>query len=126
LDSVASCHATADRRCISGFDAASPGDGAAVHRTRDGRELPITGSGSVASGNFQVPAVRYVPGLLSGTILISVQQLAAWGYGVMFVGGKCLVKDRKSDKLLGQGFLQEDDGVYRLEFLRIPLDLEHN
>jgi hypothetical protein len=126
LDSVASCHAAADRWCLSDFDAASPGDGAAVHRTRDGRELPIAGSGSVARGNFQVPGVRYVPGLLAGTILISVPQLAAWGYIVMFGGGKCVVMDRSGGKPVGQGFLQEDDGFYRLQFLKISLDLEHN
>lgn len=40
----------------------------------------------------------------------------------MFGGGQCLVMDRSAGKLVGQGRLQDDDGLYRLNFLKVPLD----
>jgi hypothetical protein len=123
LDSVASYHAAADRSWLSGFDTAAPAAGRdAVHRTRDGTELPAAGAGTLATEKFQLPDVLHIPGLVSGTVLVSVQLLARLGYLVMFGAGQCLVMDRSAGKLVGQGRLQQDNGLYCLDFLKIPLD----
>lgn len=110
LDSGASCHATSDKSLLSNLTAAAPED------------LPVAEVGTVASEKFQLPGVLHAPSLAPGTVRVSVQLLAAWGYLVLFGGGGCLVMERSGGKLVGQGRLQEDDGLYRLEFLKIPLD----
>jgi hypothetical protein len=76
----------------------------------------------LATEKFRLSGVLYFPGILTGTVLVSVQQLAGSGYLVMFGAGRCVVMDRGGGKLVGEGRLQEDNGLYRLDFLNIPLD----
>lgn len=124
LDSGASYHVTSDKWLFRRLDiTAAPESRLTTVRRADGALLPVAGTGTVASENFHLPDVLYIPGLMPGKILVSVSQLADLGYYVMFGGGQCRVMDRTGDKLVGQGPLQRDDGFYyRLEFLKIPLE----
>lgn len=83
--------------------------------------MTVAGAGTISCGNFHISNVLYVPGLRGGLNLVSVQQLAE-DYLVMFGGGQCSVKDWSSGKIVGKGRMHEDDGLYHLEFLKIPID----
>ncbi|KAF8652310.1 hypothetical protein HU200_014326 [Digitaria exilis] len=122
MDSGASCHVTGDKSLFSSpVRPISPaGCMVTAYRARDGRQLPIGGVGPIScNGNFQLPDVMYVPDLRTGVILVSVPQLAELGYLVMFGGGQCHVKDQSSGKMVGNGWLDNQDGLYHLRFLKI-------
>ncbi|KAL6653711.1 hypothetical protein ACP70R_008635 [Stipagrostis hirtigluma subsp. patula] len=121
MDSAATNHVTSDRVLSSMFRIGAPdGSGAAVYHAPDGRALPVASAGTIDCESFQLSGVLYVPELGTGITMVSVQQLAGRGYLVMFGGGQCYVKDRSSGSLVGKGRFHDDDGLYHLEFLRIP------
>jgi hypothetical protein len=95
-----------ERRFLCEFVGTLPEDlAAAAHRTRDGKELPAAGAGTLATEKFRLSGVLYFPGILTGTVLVSVKQLAGSGYLVMFGAGRCVVMDRGGGKLVGEGRL---------------------
>ncbi|KAL6653710.1 hypothetical protein ACP70R_008634 [Stipagrostis hirtigluma subsp. patula] len=120
LDTGATNHVTGDKDLFLTFRTGSPEGDTAVYRAPDGWALPVAGAGTIDCERFQLSGVLYVPQLETRVTLVSVQQLAGCGYLVMFGGGQCYVKDRSSGSLVGKGRLHDDDGLYHLEFLRIP------
>ncbi|CAN6226675.1 unnamed protein product [Urochloa humidicola] len=128
LDSGAPSHVTGDKHpflSTAFAPAVAPAGSsaaAAAYEARDGRVLTVAGVGTVTCDNFHVSNVLYVPGLQTGVILVSVQQLAERDYLVMFGSGRCFVRDRSSGKIIGKGRLHDDDGLYHLEFLKILPD----
>lgn len=121
LDSGASMHATGNLGLLSEFTRAPGSSSAAVYHTRDGKDLRIAGVGTIACDKFHLPHVHYVPELGSRFTLASVQLLAGCDYLVMFCGGWCYVKKRNNGSLVGRGRMHDEDGLYHLEYLRIPL-----
>ncbi|KAK3120708.1 hypothetical protein QOZ80_9AG0692470 [Eleusine coracana subsp. coracana] len=124
LDSGASVHATGDHRILDVLD--HPAHVTAYFRRRDGKDLPVAGTGSIiiassddAGGGFRLTGVQYVPELGPGVTLVSVPQLAASGLVVTFYGRVCYVADANRG-VVEKGRLHEDDGFYHLEFLRVP------
>ncbi|CAN6373539.1 unnamed protein product [Urochloa humidicola] len=119
MDSGATCHVTGD--CSLFSSPVTPADSpTATYQARDGRQLVVFGVGTISSGNFHIPDVQYVPDLRA--TLVSVSQLAELGYGIMFGGGQCHVRDQSKGKMVGKGRWNDDDGLYHLEFLKIPPD----
>lgn len=127
LDSGARYHVTGVKTLLSEFTVGTlDPDGSATtafYHARDGRVLPVAGVGTLACDNFHLSNVLFVPGLGTGVTpvagLVSLRQLAERDCLVIFGGGRCYVKDQSSGKLVGQGRLHEDDGLYHLQFLRI-------
>lgn len=124
LDSGVAFHATSNLEIFSPDvdDRGAAGDCAPFHR-RDGTVLRVAGVGTVEScdKNFRLPGVRYVPQLGPGVTLVSVQQLAASGFLLMFCGAFCYVTDvDNGGRIVGKGRLSEDNGFYHLDFLRVP------
>nr|BBF89245.1 hypothetical protein [Oryza barthii]BBF89475.1 hypothetical protein [Oryza glaberrima]BBF89487.1 hypothetical protein [Oryza glaberrima] len=123
LDSGAPVHATGTGLFLLAASASLHEDSLLVYRARNGAKLPVAGVGTIACANFRIPNVSYVPGLRSGSYtIISVQQLAQSGYLVMFCGGCCYVKDHSDGSLVAKGRMHHDDGLYHLDYLRIPDD----
>ncbi|RCV39548.1 hypothetical protein SETIT_8G233400v2 [Setaria italica] len=121
LDSGASVHVVGDSSLLSSFRTITAA-AAAAYRARDGRQLVVAGVGTISQGTFQLSDVLHVPGLPVGVVLVSVTQLAERGYLVMFGGGRCHVKDQSTGNMVGNGRLHSQDGLYHLEFLKIPPD----
>ncbi|CAO1940389.1 unnamed protein product [Urochloa humidicola] len=113
MDSGATCHVTGD--CSLFSSPVTP-----AYQARDGRQLAVVGVGTISFGNFHIPDVQYVPDLR--TTLVSVSQLAELGYGIMFGGGQCHVRDKSKGKMVGKGRWNDDDSFYQLEFLKISPD----
>jgi len=131
VDSGATFHATGDLGVLSldadkqssARDRGAAGDCAANFHRRDGTVLPVAGVGTVEARdkNVLVPGVRYVPKLDPGLTLVSVQQLSASGFLVLFCGAFCYVTDvDNGGSIVGKGSLSDDDGFYHLDFLRVP------
>jgi hypothetical protein len=129
LDSGATLHATGNLHLFSALELASYDDHSArapastVFRRRDGKVLPVAGTGTVAvfARNFSFAGVRYVPDLGRDVTLVSVQQLAASGLLVMFCGDFCCIRDvGNGGAVIGEGRLHDKDGFYHLEFLMVP------
>ncbi|TKW02429.1 hypothetical protein SEVIR_8G243700v4 [Setaria viridis] len=120
LDSGASVHAVGNFSLLSSFRKITAA--ATSYRARDGRQLVVAGTGTISRGSFQLSDVLYVPDLRAGVALVSVLQLAERGYLVMFGGGRCHVKDQSTGNMVGNGRLHSQDGLYHLEFLKIPPD----
>lgn len=124
LDSGANMHATPSSGLFSTVHIDDSGTGL-LHHARNGSDLHIAAIGTISCGKFHLPDVRYVPDLGSAgssttTVVVSVQQLAGSGYLIMFGGGCCYVKGRSDGSLVGRGHMHDDDGLYHLEYLRIP------
>lgn len=122
LDSGASYHLVGNFSILSSFTAFAAGAAAPTYLARDGRRLAVAGVGTISWGSFHLSDVLYVPGLPAGVVLVSVTQLAERGYLVMFGGGRCHVKEQITGELVGNGRLHSENGVYQLQFLKIPPD----
>jgi hypothetical protein len=123
LDSGATNHAVGDISLLSSFRVVTPsGIASAYIRIRDGRQLPVAGVGTICRDGFHLPDVLYVPGFCAGVILVSVSKLSERGYIIMFGRGQCHVQDQSSGDVVGKGQLRGEDGLYHLEYLKIPPD----
>ena len=91
-------------------------------RTRDGRQLQVAGVGTIHLDSFHISDVLYVPGFRAGVILVSVSKLGERGYVVAFGRGQCHVQDQSTGDVVGKGQLHNQDGLYHLEYLKIPPD----
>ncbi|PUZ45809.1 hypothetical protein GQ55_8G254400 [Panicum hallii var. hallii] len=121
LDSGATNHAVGDISLLSSFRVVTPsGIASAYIRIRDGRQLPVAGVGTICRDGFHLPDVLYVPGFCAGVILVSVSKLSERGYIIMFGRGQCHVQDQSSGDVVGKGQLRGEDGLYHLEYLKIP------
>ncbi|XP_062205040.1 uncharacterized protein LOC133907057 [Phragmites australis] len=121
LDSGSTVHATGDASMLKETRTPRCGDAASITR-RDGKEMRVVAVGSVSTPEFAVPDVHHVPELGPGVTLVSVSQLALYGFAAMFYAAGCLVVDR-TGAVVGEGRMQggeEEEGLYRLAFLRIP------
>lgn len=123
LDSGAACHVVSDVSLFSSsFPVATPAGSAAAYQAHDGSAHTVAGVGTISCQNFRIPDVLCVPDLRTGLNRVSVQQLAERDYLVMFGSGQCSVIEQSSGKIVGKGQLHGDDGLYHLEFLKIPPD----
>uniref|UniRef100_A0A0E0MI59 Retrovirus-related Pol polyprotein from transposon TNT 1-94-like beta-barrel domain-containing protein n=1 Tax=Oryza punctata TaxID=4537 RepID=A0A0E0MI59_ORYPU len=122
LDSGASMHATGNLALLSRFVQVQQ-DSAAVFHARDGRVLRVAGAGAIAFGDYHIPNVSYVPQLGLRTTLVSVQQLAGCGYFTLVSGGCCSLRHHGDGSLVGRARLQQDDGLYHLQYLTIIHDI---
>lgn len=121
LDSGATVHATSDRGLLHGSRDLGPGDAPSLTR-RDGEILWAILVGLVQLGtSFYLAEVHYFPGLPPASTLVSVHQLTRRGFSVMFCGADCFVRDRSTGAVVGKGQLQDEDGFYHLDYLRIPI-----
>uniref|UniRef100_A0A0A9HLW7 Uncharacterized protein n=1 Tax=Arundo donax TaxID=35708 RepID=A0A0A9HLW7_ARUDO len=116
LDSGAAVHATGSADLLS--ERRAPGEGA--FRTRAGKDLDVVAVGSVITPRFVVPEVRHVPVLGQGCTLISVRQLARRGLAVTFGSEFCDIRERSTGAVVGEGRLREEDGLYFMDYLRVP------
>ncbi|CAO2142776.1 unnamed protein product [Urochloa humidicola] len=119
LDSGATVSATGSAACLSDLRAPT-GEEEAAFRTRAGADLPIAAVGTLTTPRFSIPEVRHVPDLGHGRTLVSVRQLAHRGLSVTFGDESCSVKDPATGAVVGEGRLQEEDGFYHLQYLRVP------
>ncbi|CAO2150167.1 unnamed protein product [Urochloa humidicola] len=85
----------------------------------DGTPMPVCGRGNVVTDAVVLPDVYYVPGLC--TNLVSVGQLAGLDYSVGFGRGTCIVSS--PDGTVVGGAHARGDGLYEVDFLRVPLDI---
>ncbi|CAN6226669.1 unnamed protein product [Urochloa humidicola] len=85
----------------------------------DGTSMPVCGRGNVVTDAVVLPDVYYVPGLC--TNLVSVGQLAGLDYSVGFGRGNCIVSS--PDGTVVGGAHARGDGLYEVDFLRVPLDM---
>ncbi|CAO2142783.1 unnamed protein product, partial [Urochloa humidicola] len=88
-------------------------------RAADGTPMPVRGRGNVVTDAVVLPDVYYVPGLC--TNLVSVGQLAGLDYSVGFGRGNCIVSS--PDGTVVGGAHARGDGLYEVDFLRVPLDM---
>ncbi|CAN6226662.1 unnamed protein product [Urochloa humidicola] len=117
LDSGATVSATGSAACLSDLRAPTEQEEEAFP-TRAGGNLPVAGVGTLTTPRFSIPEVRHVPGL--GRTLVSVRQLTRRGLAVTFGAESCSVKDPATGAVIGEGRLQEEDGFYHLQYLRVP------
>ncbi|KQJ87243.1 uncharacterized protein LOC104584435 [Brachypodium distachyon] len=118
LDSVAAAHATGSADLLTANPPPDPSS-ANFHR-RDGKALPGTAVGIISTPRFALQGVLLVPDLGPESVIVSVRQLARRGLAVTFGGEACSVKERGTGVVVGEGRIQEEDGLYHLDFLRIP------
>ncbi|KAL6654277.1 hypothetical protein ACP70R_007742 [Stipagrostis hirtigluma subsp. patula] len=118
LDSGATVNATGVEGLIS--DPRSPEDGSAGLRTRLGEVLRAVAVGGVNTRRFVIPDVYHVPELGRRRTLISVRQLARRGLAVSFGCDSCSIKEQSTGAVVGEGRLREEDGLYYLDYLRVP------
>ncbi|CAO1940377.1 unnamed protein product [Urochloa humidicola] len=116
LDSGAATSATGTTACLS--DLRLPTGEEEAFRTRAGTDLFVAGVGTLTTPGFRIPEVRHVLGLRR--TIISVRQLTRRGLAVMFGSESCSVKDPATGAVVGEGRLQEEDGFYHLQYLRVP------
>jgi DNA polymerase III delta prime subunit len=116
LDTSAWIHHTSNPRLLLNLTTAD------VHKVPDSQSpeeedcQPILGRGSVQTKHFKVPNVRYIEG--DARNVFSVAQLArSHTLVVIFEPTCCYVKDKKSESIVGMGFLR--NGVYVLDYLLI-------
>ncbi|CAM0145548.1 unnamed protein product [Urochloa decumbens] len=115
LDSGAAASATGSADHLSDLKAAPGGE---AFRTRAGTHLPVAAVGTLATASFRIADVRHVPGLRR--TVVSVRQLTRQGLAVNFGAESCSVKDPTTGTVVGEGRLQEEDGFYHLQYLRVP------
>ncbi|CAL4982670.1 unnamed protein product [Urochloa decumbens] len=115
LDSGAAASATGSADCLSDLKAAPGGE---AFRTRAGTHLPVAAVGTLTTASFRIADVRHVPGLRC--TVVSVRQLTRQGLAVTFGAESCSVKDPATGAVVGEGRLQEEDGFYHLQYLRVP------
>ncbi|CAO2145094.1 unnamed protein product [Urochloa humidicola] len=117
LDSGAAASATGITACLS--DLRPPtGEEEAAFRTRAGGDLPVAAVGTLTTPGFRIPDVRHVLDLRR--TVVSVRQLTRRGLAVTFGAESCSVKDPATGVVVGEGRLQEEDGFYHLQYLRVP------
>ncbi|CAO1940382.1 unnamed protein product [Urochloa humidicola] len=117
LDSGAAASATFTTACLSDLRLPT-GEEEAAFRTRAGTDLQVVGVGTLTTPGFSIPDVRHVLGLRR--TVVSVRQLTRRGLAVTFGAESCSVKDLATGAVVGEGRLQEEDGFYHLQYLRVP------
>ncbi|CAN6363692.1 unnamed protein product [Urochloa humidicola] len=116
LDSGAAASATGTADHLSGLRA--PTGEEEAFRTRAGADLAVAAVGTLTTPRFSIPEVRHVLGL--GRTVVSVRQLTRRGLAVTFGAESCSVKVPATGDVVGEGRLQEEDGFYHLQYLRVP------
>lgn len=115
INSGASHHLTGNKLL---FDQGSLIDVNETLKVGNTYEMKIVGRGCISRRGLTLPEVRYVPGL--DVNVISVALLDAMDYDVLFSMRECLVKERLGGEVVGKATLL--DGLYMVDYLRIPLD----
>ncbi|CAL4982666.1 unnamed protein product [Urochloa decumbens] len=114
VDSGATRHAVGNMWLLESYKPFIP---PFVAKLADGSSLRILGIGHIKRGNFSIPNVSHVEGLLDG--LISTAQLDRHHHLISCLGnGVCRIMEADGTEV--GGAILEDDDTYVLRFLEVP------
>ncbi|KAM0835085.1 hypothetical protein ACQ4PT_063164 [Festuca glaucescens] len=113
--SAATHHATGNGSILSGFRTVEDGP---YLEAGDGMPMLVRGRGAVITDTVVLPDVWFVPGLVKN--IVSASQLIELDYSIVFTHGVCYIRRATDGTVIGKACVG-DDGMFELEFLKVPL-----
>ncbi|XP_052135998.1 uncharacterized protein LOC127754488 isoform X2 [Oryza glaberrima] len=115
IETAAPNHITGNRSLMSDL---RPVDTYIVY-TAGGTGMMVHGIGAVNTERVVIPDVWYVPGINAN--FVSVGQLAQLDLSTEFRRGVCSVTRGSDGSVVGKGY-QGSNGLYEVEFIKVPLN----